>query len=687
MLSRLLMKDGLWRSPIARSLKAAKALAIGASERGFGRPRLCGPIPGRAASFYSLSIPGLTGPALATRGEVVVSGVALDLATGRPLRLQARLGWCRLAGEIVERPDVALAFRRIAAVPEACGQVFAGRLHPGLSTLRIEAEDPSGGWVTLVHAPVVCARLDHRLFRPLGTWRYRDWRARERCIQAADAQDQRVYAGLVARRPRVTALIEGADGEGLRATLASLAAQTFPVACIVRVGPGDGAPSFPEAIEAAEGEFVLPLRAGDALEPDALYHLAALLQAHPGTDLAYADEESPAAGGDVPFPKPDWSPDTLETFDCIGAPALYRTARARGLGARDPYDLALRVTERTGAVRHLPKILCRRPVPALAGGREASDMAALAGRLARTGRSGRVAVIEPGLAGYALGVTLPTAPLVSIVIPTAGRDLALGGRTIDLVGECVRGIRERSTYANLEFVTVVNPDLPPAKERMLRDLGCRLVRYEDAAFNVARKLNLGAAQARGEYLLLLNDDIAVIAPDWIERLLEQAVKPHVGVVGARLLYPDGTLQHAGVVLLRGTPLHVRRGFPGDDLGPFLSTAGVRNYSAVTGACMMARAADYAAVGGYCEDFPVHFNDVDFCLKLRRRGLHVVYAPGCRLYHYESASRRPNVHPQELGLFQARWAAELADDPFYGNAIHGVAPPSHEVFPAADLPAA
>ena len=119
----------------------------------------------------------------------------------------------------------------------------------------------------------------------------------------------------------------------------------------------------------------------------------------------------------------------------------------------------------------------------------------------------------------------------------------------------------------------------------------------------------------------------------------------------------------------------------------LSTAGARNYSAVTGACMMVRREVYAAAGGYCEDFPVHFNDVDFCLKVRRLGLHVVYEPACCLYHLESASRRPDIHPAELGLFRSRWAEAIADDPFYANAAFSVAPASFEPFAAADPPAA
>lgn len=661
-----------------------KQALISFSETALGRQRLQGRI-GRDG-IYNLAIPGFAGPYLLTRGRVVVAGWALDLARGTALPFRARIGGRLYPAEPVERADIVADFAPIAALPLRCGGIVDTRLRPGPYLLRVEVETEPGRWRTVFRSFALALDTDFGTFDPGDISRYPEWREREARVAAADARDQRAYAAMVGHRPSVTAIVEGGDGEARDRTLASLEAQTFPGWTAILVGP-DATPghhaaaaSFADALLRADGDYVLPLQAGDRLMPDALYHLAAAAHADPGTDLLYADEEAVTAGSEpLPFFKPAWSPDTLESFDYLGAPALFRTALARGLAAETPYDLALRFTEGDRRVRHVQKILCAR-ARAARGLDEAADARALEGRLDRTGRTGRVSPLLAGQGLYRTDVRPPVPdPLVTIVIPTAGRDLDVRGERRDLLIGCIRDIRERSTYRNVEIVAVVNPDLPAGKAGMLAELGCRTRLYEDPVFNVARKLNLGAELATGAYLLLLNDDVEVIAPDWIERLLAQAAKPHVGAVGGKLLYADGTVQHAGVVTLHGNPNHVRRGFPDADLGYRFSSVAARNYGAVTGAVMMTRTDLFRQVGGYSEAFPVHFNDVDFCFKLRRLGLHVVYEPACRLYHFESASRRPAIHPDELALFQERWAAETVDDPFYANHAFGTAPPNFEIF--------
>jgi GT2 family glycosyltransferase len=215
---------------------------------------------------------------------------------------------------------------------------------------------------------------------------------------------------------------------------------------------------------------------------------------------------------------------------------------------------------------------------------------------------------------HCVRLDLKRSPLVSVVIPTAGRTVKVGERRIDLIENVIRQIRERSTYGKIEIVVIDNGDLSSDQLSVLAEARCKRITYSDPVFNIAKKLNLGASIANGEMLLLLNDDIEIVTPSWIERLLEHFEKPHVGVVGAKLIYPDERTQHVGVVQPFGNPDHVRQRFPRNDAGYFYSTCGVRNYSAVTGACMMTPANIYREVGGYSDELAVSFNDVDFCMK-------------------------------------------------------------------------
>ncbi len=266
---------------------------------------------------------------------------------------------------------------------------------------------------------------------------------------------------------------------------------------------------------------------------------------------------------------------------------------------------------------------------------------------------------------------------MSVIIPTAGRRVNVGNRSIDLLVNCLETIGSRSTYKNLEFIIVDNGDLNSTQRACLKDYGAKCITFRERKFNISKKLNLGASIATGELFLLLNDDIEPLNSDWIERLVEQFEKQHVGVVGAKLLYSDETLQHVGVVLNGSNPDHVRRLRPRDDLGYYFSTAAVRNFTAVTGACMMTRASNYKAIGGYSKSLAISFNDVDFCLSTIDRGLTVVYAPRAELIHYKSQSRVPELDLDELRFFYRRWS-RIVFDPFYNEAELTVAPPTFEV---------
>jgi GT2 family glycosyltransferase len=437
----------------------------------------------------------------------------------------------------------------------------------------------------------------------------------------------------------------------------------------------------------ADGEkrpwFVVWLEAGDRLHAAALYAFASAINADPTLDLVYADEDqfNQTKARFSPFYKPDWSPDYLESVDYISQSACFRAAIAGPLltQAQGAYDLVLRFTEASQRIAHVRRVLFhrRRSVAEPADEREIEqDIAALAGRLRRTNRSGEVRPVLPRRRCYDAKLSLAARPLVSIVIPTAGKTVDLNGRSIDLIVNCLETVVARTTYKNIEVVVVDNGDLNAKQRAVLKRFGAKSITYRERVFNVAKKLNLGASAATGEMLLLLNDDIEPLSADWIERLLEHFEKPHVGVVGAKLLYESERTQHVGVVLNSGNPDHVRRLEPRDDLGYFFSTAAARNFIAVTGACMMARASVYRDVGGYTEALAVNFNDIDFCLKIGERGLTSVYAPRAELFHFESQSRRVSLDIEELHYFHRRWA-RVSTDPYYNESELSVASPTFE----------
>ncbi len=431
------------------------------------------------------------------------------------------------------------------------------------------------------------------------------------------------------------------------------------------------------------------LDGSETLHSSALYCYASKVNESPSADLIYADEDEIDASGcrARPFFKPDWSPDYFKSFNFVGTGAcLSGRVCAPVLGeARGPYDLMLMATEAARKVEHIRQILVHRTTGLdSVKSREQIDLErdALGRRLRRTGRTGTVTQARPDRACYHVCLTLPSTPLVSIVIPTAGKIASIGGRQVDLLFNCLNKLVANSTYENIEIIVVHNGDLGSARLDELVKRRVKALTYQGDV-NIARKLNIGAAKGQGEYLLLMNDDVEPIAPDWIERMLEQFEKPHVGVVGAKLLFPSMRIQHAGVVLIHGKPEHVRFHYPGEDDGYYFSTCAVRNFSAVTGAIMMTRASLFKQLGGYTEVLPITYNDIDYCLKAKGAGYATVYTPQAELIHYESMSRVAEVDDREVEFFKKQWA-NFATDPYYNEAMLKNSGPSYEIFPSQRL---
>ena len=251
--------------------------------------------------------------------------------------------------------------------------------------------------------------------------------------------------------------------------------------------------------------------------------------------------------------------------------------------------------------------------------------------------------------------------LVSAIVPSIGTVGQIGGTSRTFVIDSVRSVLATATV-DVEVVVVAGREMPPAVTASLVELGpqVRIVDYQ-LDFNFSAVVNLGAAHAVGEYLLLLNDDTEVISTDWLVKMLD-ASGPEVGAVGAKLLFEDGTLQHAGHTY-RTAAGHVAFGLPGDSPGRNGLLTRRRQVAGVTAACMLTPYRVFDAVGGFTTLLPGNYNDVDYCMKLRAAGWSIVYEPAAVLYHYESKSRVAGIKPEEIDILQGRWLTHLVDDPF------------------------
>jgi glycosyltransferase involved in cell wall biosynthesis len=427
------------------------------------------------------------------------------------------------------------------------------------------------------------------------------------------------------------------------------------------------------ALEMARGDFVAFLDHDDELAPEALLAVAAKLADEPDLDLVYSDEDKLDEGGRrvEPFFKPEWSPDLLLSMNYMSHLTVIRRSLVEGLGGLRPgfdgsqdYDLLLRATERTGRVGHVPRVLYHwRKTPgseaAVRGVKAyayASGKRALEEALVRRGARGRVETSMPGV--YGVRYEIRGQPTVSIVIPTRDRP--------GLLRACVRSIEEQTTWRSWELLVVDNGSSSPGALRLLAEVGRRHTVVRDPRpFNWSALNNAAARRAHGELLLFMNDDMEVLARDWLEALIEHAQRPEVGAVGAKLLYPDGAIQHAGVVVGVGAVAgHAFKGSPGDAATYARLAHVVRDVSAVTGACMMVRRETFDALGGFDEELPVAYNDIDFCLRLRKAGRLVVYTPFATLRHHESATRGALDPPDDAARMRARWHDVLMDDPYY-----------------------
>lgn len=427
------------------------------------------------------------------------------------------------------------------------------------------------------------------------------------------------------------------------------------------------------ALQAAKGELISFMDHDDCLSPWALYEVVKVYR-ETSFDICYSDEDKLDENGRYcdAFFKPDYSPDYLMSCNYFNHLTVYsrNVTETIGLfrgeldGSQD-HDYLLRAVEKFGNITHIPKVLYHwRKVPgSTAQAFDSKSYAHDAGKLAigealnRRGEEGDV--IDTGFPGhYRVRRHLIQGPLVSIIIPIKDK--------VDLLKTCLDSIRKKSTYRSYEILIVDNGSVEKqTTDYLQRQSDCRVLRY-DIPFNYSRLNNLAAAEARGDYLLFLNNDTEVITPEWLEEMLQHGTRTGVGVVGSKLLYPDNRIQHAGVVLgIGGVAGHSHKYFPRHAGGYFSTLADIRNYSAVTGACMLVPTELFRDINGFDEvNLGVAFNDVDLCLRIRERGYLCVYTPYAELYHFESVSRGDSLDPAEVYYMLERWGNHLSADPYY-----------------------
>jgi GT2 family glycosyltransferase/glycosyltransferase involved in cell wall biosynthesis len=440
------------------------------------------------------------------------------------------------------------------------------------------------------------------------------------------------------------------------------------------------------AVEISSGEYLAFLDNDDELHSMALLRVAETINERGSVDVIYTDEDKINVEGEHvdDYCKPDWSPEHLESVMYMLHLLVVRKSvfidiggfRDAVTGAQD-YDLALQLSREARVIYHIPEVLYHwRMIAGSAAAKVDAKPEALKSAYKALAehvelKYGGNASVERGLLPGLFRVRHRVVgnPPVTLLITTDNRSIALPGRgAINLLENFVRSIRERTAYRNYRILIVDNANISEDQAKQFRKAGCRVVSYRDGAtcFNFSRKANFGFRQVDTELLVLLNDDMEVTSEGWLDALLEYSQSPEIGVVGGRLTYPDGRIQHVGIVLgVNGSSAHVYHGFSGEVIGYNGFTHLVRNYSAVTGACMATRKSVIEECGGFDEAFAIDFNDTDFCLKAMAAGYRNVYTPFCELIHFEGLSvTRHTQNPAEVELFAARWQRTIARDPYY-----------------------
>jgi GT2 family glycosyltransferase len=442
------------------------------------------------------------------------------------------------------------------------------------------------------------------------------------------------------------------------------------------------------AAEFSTGHFVAFMDQHATIEPNALGLIVEAINRDTEADFLYVDEDKISAKAErtEPYLKPDWSPELLLSIMYIGGFMVVRKAiflalngfRAGYFGAQE-YDFALRATAQARQIVHLSKLLYhKRNVPSLDGTARATeyDASTTAKRaLAEfVQQKAPGSVVVDGLFNGSYRVRWPVdaSRRVTLLILTDSRYREIGGRgRILLIENLVDSILKRSSYRNYTVLVLDNGALPGELRARFAKLGVIVKDYPfHGTFNFAKKLNYGFRLVETEDVIQMNDDMEVISPEWIDALLEYSRKPEIGVVGAMLLYPNDRIQHAGMILgVNGPTTHIFWNQPSTETSYCGFSHVVRNYSAVTGALHATRMSIVRQVGGLDPNLPIDYNDVDFCLRVRKAGYRIVYTPYAKLYHFENSTIfRKETNKVDQRYFMERWRNQVTCDPYYNPGL-------------------
>ena len=639
-------------------------------------------------------------------GPLQVRGWCFTMDKIRVNAVRARLGEKIFSGVYGQpRPDIAAQYTQLSQA-ESCGFFIDLEIVPHNRHLVIEAGDEHGKWHRLL-----TRRPGKNVSDEYARW-VRDYDT----LTSETLERIRASLGSLQRRPLISVLMpvyntaekwlvraidsvraqiyenwelciadDASTAPYIRPLLEKAAEEDPRIKIVFRETNGHISAASNSALTLARGEFVALLDHDDELRPHALACVVREFDRFPDADLVYSDEDKLTETGFrfCPYFKPDWNPDLFLAQNFICHLAAYRTSLVRELGgfrigcegAQD-WDLALRVVERTipQHIRHIPRILYHwRAVQgstAVQISEKKYSVAAsekvLADHLARTGLK---AVLAPTEGDYwRVRYPLPQpVPRVTLIIPTRNQ--------VKVLRPCVTSILKKTSYPDYEILVVDNdsnePDTCAYLEELRRQPRCRVLAFP-GPFNFSAINNFAVRQTDAPLVGLLNNDLEVINGDWLDEMAEQAFRPEIGCVGAKLYYPDGRIQHAGVVLgVGGVAGHAFKYLPRDAHGPQRRPHLVQNFSAVTAACMVIRRETFLRVGGFDENIAVAFNDVDFCLKTASFGYRNLYTPFAELLHHESASRGYEDNPEKQVRFsketeyvRRKWGDVLLNDPAY-----------------------
>ena len=444
-----------------------------------------------------------------------------------------------------------------------------------------------------------------------------------------------------------------------------------------------------KCLDNARGEYFLEIKCRDVLHTHSIYRLVECINGYPDVDLIYTDHDEIDFSGNRrnPWFKPDWNPEMFYSVDYINPLCLYKIGKISVLGGfrdrfkgAEMYDLALRYINNTSepSIKHIPEVLYHRRSNFAATGKATRGL--LDGNAHQAAKRAIAELlinkgihVDDGCAYGLFRVRYPLPkppPLVSIIIPTKDR--------LDILKACVESIINKTTYPCFEILIINNCSVETKTIEWLAKAVCdrrvRVLNYNDS-FNYSAINNFAVKHALGDVLALVNNDVEVITPNWLSEMVSLSLLPGAGAIGAKLLYSNGLVQHAGVVLgIGGVAGHVHRYVDGDDPGYCYRAEIIQNFSAVTGACLVVRKGIYEEVGGMNDkDLKVALNDIDFCLKLISSGYRNIFTPYARLYHHESVSRGRDDTPDKRLIFDKEraymklfWSNRLTTDPAYNK---------------------